>query len=130
MSGAARPEDKQILIVDDDASMRLLVQRMLARMKITRSIEAEGGEQALQRLAAAPVDLVICDWTMPGMSGIELFRRARTLRPDLPFLMLTGRADPDSQSAARQAGVAAFLVKPISAPDLKAKVSSLLGIGP
>ncbi len=121
--------DKQILIVDDDASMRTLIQRMLGRMKIARSIEAEGGEQALQRLASVPVDLVICDWNMPGMSGMELFRQARSLRPNLPFLMLTGRADPDSLGAARQAGVAEFMVKPISPPDLKAKVLSLLGSG-
>ncbi len=127
MSRATRIEDKQILIVDDDASMRTLIQRMLARMKIARSIEAEGGEQALQRLASTPVDLVICDWNMPGMSGMELFRQARSLRPGLPFLMLTGRADPDSQGAARQAGVAAFMIKPFSSPDLKAQVLSLLG---
>ncbi|HEX7967673.1 MAG TPA: response regulator [Stellaceae bacterium] len=128
MSGSAGPEDKQVLIVDDDASMRTLIQRMLARMKIAKSIEAEGGEQALQRLATMSVDLVICDWNMPGMSGMELFRRARSLRPDLPFLMLTGRADPESQGAAKQAGIGDFMVKPISPPDLKAKVSSLLGI--
>ena len=122
-------EDKKILIVDDDASMRILIRRMLSRMGITQLIEADGGAQALQLLAAAPVDLVICDWNMPAMSGMELFARARLLKPDLLFLMVTGRADAESHAAARKAGVAAFLVKPISAPDLKIQLAHLLGSG-
>jgi two-component system chemotaxis response regulator CheY len=122
-------EDKKILIVDDDASMRILTRRMLSRMGITHLIEADGGAQALQLLATAPVDLVICDWNMPAMSGMELFARARLLKPDLLFLMVTGRADAESHAAARKAGVAAFLVKPISAPDLKIQLAHLLGAG-
>ena len=72
-------------------------------------------------------DTLLTDQQMPAMSGMELFARARSLRPDLLFLMLTGRADAESQAAARQAGVAAFLVKPISAPDLKVQIAHLLG---
>jgi two-component system, chemotaxis family, chemotaxis protein CheY len=127
MSASAGLGDKKILIVDDDASMRTLTRRMLSRMGIANLAEAEGGAQALQLLEGTPVDLVICDWNMPAMSGMELFARARSLRPDLLFLMLTGRADAESQAAARQAGVAAFLVKPISAPDLKVQIAHLLG---
>ena len=127
MSAAAGVADKKILIVDDDASMRVLVRRMLSRMGVANVIEAGSGAEALQLLAAAPVDLVVCDWNMPAMSGMELLERARALRPDLLFLMLTGRADADSQAAARQAGVAAFMVKPISAPELKIQLTHLLG---
>jgi two-component system chemotaxis response regulator CheY len=129
MSVPAGLADKKILIVDDDASMRILTRRMLSRMGITQLIEADGGAQALQLLATAPVDLVICDWNMPAMSGMELFARARLLKPDLLFLMVTGRADAESHAAARQAGVAAFLVKPIAAPDLKIQLAHLLGAG-
>jgi two-component system chemotaxis response regulator CheY len=127
MSAPARLEDKKILVVDDDASMRTVIRRMLSRMGIAHLVEAAGGAQALQQLAAAPVDLVVCDWNMPAMSGMELFARARLLWPDLLFLMLTGRADAESHAAARQAGVAAFMVKPISAPDLKIQLTHLLG---
>jgi two-component system, chemotaxis family, chemotaxis protein CheY len=127
MNGPARIEDKKVLIVDDDASMRALIRRMLGRMKITNMIEAEGGEQALKRLKTAPIDLVICDWNMPGMSGLELYGRARSFNPNLPFLMLTGRADPESQIAAKRAGIAAYMVKPISPVELKIKISFLLG---
>jgi len=127
MSAAAPEQRKNILVVDDDASMRTLVRRMLSRIGIANVTEAEGGAQALGLLEAAAVDLVICDWNMPTMSGMELFARARLLKPDLLFLMLTGRADAESQAAAKQAGVAAFMVKPISAPELKLQVSRLLG---
>lgn len=127
MSAAAGLQDKKILIVDDDTSMRVLIRRMLSRMGIANPIEAESGADALQLLAAAPVDLVMCDWNMPAMSGMELFQRARSLKPDLLFLMLTGRADPESHAAARKAGVAAFMVKPISASDLKIQLTHLLG---
>jgi two-component system chemotaxis response regulator CheY len=127
MSVAAGLEGKKILVVDDDASMRLLMRRMLSRMGIANIVEAESGAHALQLLATAPVDLVLCDWNMPAMSGMELFQRARSLRPDLLFLMLTGRADAESHAAARKAGVAAFMVKPIAAPDLKVQLAQLLG---
>ena len=120
-------ESKRILVVDDEASMRTLIRRTLSRMGMANLLEAASGAEALQLLAATPVDLVMCDWNMPAMSGMELFQRARSLKPDLVFLMLTGRADAESHAAARQAGVAAFLVKPIAAPDLKIQLVQLLG---
>ena len=127
MSVPASVEHKKILIVDDDASMRTLIRRMLSRLGIANLAEADSGAQALQLLAATPIDLVICDWNMPAMSGMELFARARLLKANLLFLMLTGRADAELHAAAKQAGVAAFMVKPISAPELKVQVISLLG---
>jgi two-component system, chemotaxis family, chemotaxis protein CheY len=126
MSGSPRLEDKQILIVDDDESMRVLVRRMLTRMKMANVLEADGGEAALRSLQTVPVDLVICDWNMRDMSGMELFGRARLSRPNLPFLMVTGRDDGESERAAKRAGVAGFMVKPISSEELKRKISSLL----
>lgn len=129
MSASPSLEGRQVLIVDDDASMRTLVRRMLARMRITGLFEADGGAQALQQIEAAPapIDLVICDWNMPGMSGIELFDRVHALKPGLPFLMLTGRADANSVIAAKRAGVPAYIVKPISPEELRTKVAYLLG---
>ncbi|MGO8919943.1 MAG: response regulator [Stellaceae bacterium] len=128
MSGAPSLEGKTVMIVDDDETMRMLIRRMLTRMKIGTLMEAEGGQQALQQLepAMAGCDLIICDWNMPGMSGIELFDRVHALKPDLPFLMLTGRSDAHSVIAAKKAGVPAYIVKPISPEELKLKVSYLL----
>jgi two-component system, chemotaxis family, chemotaxis protein CheY len=130
MSVAAGLDGKKILIVDDDASMRLLIRRMLSRMGFANLVEAASGAEALQLLARVPVDLVLCDWNMPAMSGMELVQRARSFRPDLLFLMLTGRADAESHAAARKAGVAAVMVKPIAAPDLKVQLTELLGKNP
>jgi two-component system, chemotaxis family, chemotaxis protein CheY len=128
MNGQPGLEAKTVMIVDDDQTMRTLIRRMLARMKITSLLEAEGGAKALQQLAIAPgaCDLIICDWNMPGMSGIELFDRVNSLRPGMPFLMLTGRADANSVIAAKKAGVPAYIVKPISPDELKNKVWFLL----
>lgn len=131
MTGAPSLEGKTVMIVDDDQTMRMLIRRMLGRMKIGNLIEAEGGEQALEQLehSTGPCDLVICDWNMPGMSGIELFDRVHALKPQLPFLMLTGRADANSVIAAKNAGVPAYIVKPIAPEELRAKISFLLGKG-
>jgi two-component system chemotaxis response regulator CheY len=127
MSDSPNLEGKTVMVVDDDQVMRTLIRRMLARMKITTLIEANGGRQALQQLEhASPCDLIICDWNMPGMSGIELFDRVHVLKPDVPFLMLTGRADAESVIAAKRAGVPAYIVKPISPGELATKVSYLL----
>jgi two-component system chemotaxis response regulator CheY len=128
MSGAPSLEGKTVMIVDDDQTMRMLIRRMLGRMKITNLLEADGGEQALQQLerSTGPCDLIICDWNMPGMSGLELFDRVHALKPTLPFLMLTGRADAGSVITAKKAGVPAYIVKPISPDELKTKISFLL----
>ena len=118
-----------VLVVDDDGGMRTLISRMLKRMKIDHVIEVESGQQALERLSAAPgaVSIVICDWNMPGMSGMDLFRQVHASTPKLPFLMLTGRGDLDSVVAARKAGVHGYLLKPVSPLQLQAKIASLLG---
>jgi two-component system chemotaxis response regulator CheY len=128
MGSSASLESKTIMIVDDDQTMRMLIRRMLTRMKITSLVEAVGGEDALKQLelAAAPFDLIICDWNMPGMSGIELFDRVNAMKPGMPFLMLTGRADANSVIAAKKAGVPAYIVKPISPDELKTKITFLL----
>jgi two-component system, chemotaxis family, chemotaxis protein CheY len=115
-----------ILLIEDDQSMRTLVARMLSRLKI-QVIAAEDGPSGLRALedAAHQVDLVICDWNMPGMSGMEVFEQVHAGRPDLPFLLLTGRADLDSVLSAKKAGIAGYVVKPISLPELKTKLSFL-----
>jgi DNA-binding response OmpR family regulator len=126
LDGSSPLENLTILLIEDDESMRTLVERMLSRLKI-KVVAKQDGPAALQVLQAAtqPVDLIICDWNMPGMSGMDVFEQARALRPELPFLMLTGRADLDSVVSAKKAGVAGYIVKPISLPELKTKLSFL-----
>ena len=131
MDGSMALEGVSVLVVDDDEAMRTLVCRMLKRMKVGHIYEAEGGEQALEQLAgpAGKVDIVICDWNMPGMSGVELFKQVHPKKPQLPFLMLTGRADLDSVVIAKKAGVQGYIVKPISPQELKTKIGFLISQG-
>lgn len=131
MDGSTALDGVGVLVVDDDEAMRTLVCRMLKRMKIGQIHEAEGGPQALERLAdgAEGINIVVCDWNMPGMSGMDLFKQVHATKPQLPFLMLTGRADLDSVVAAKKAGVHGYIVKPISPQELKTKISFLISHG-
>jgi DNA-binding NtrC family response regulator len=118
---------KHVLVVDDDSTMRELICRTLKRMQIGTVEEAESGERALTRLQGQRADLVICDWDMAGMSGLELFQAMAATGASMPFLMLTGRGDVESIIAAKSAGIPAYILKPVTSQELKQKVLFLLG---
>ena len=117
-----------VLVIDDDPSVRSVTSTMLRRMAIPNVAVAEHGDRGLQlfRTAAPSFDLIICDWDMPGMNGMELYEQVRADHPQLPFLMLTGRNDLDSVITARGSGVAGYLVKPFSSEQLEEKISFML----
>jgi DNA-binding response OmpR family regulator len=120
-------EQLSVLVVDDDPAIRSLVRTMLQRMKVRSIADAGDAETGLQRIAAAerPFDVVVCDWNLPGLSGLELWRRVHATAADLPFLMVTGRDDAASIAEAVAAGVAAYVVKPFSQKELEAKLAYL-----
>jgi DNA-binding response OmpR family regulator len=120
----------RVLVVDDDDTMRQLMRRMLTRMNARGILTASGGDEALSIVENAidPIDIVIADWNMPGMSGLELFGRIRAIRPRLPFLLLTGRDDARSIIAAKTTGVPAYLVKPVSPHELHAKIAFVVQV--
>jgi CheY-like chemotaxis protein len=126
LDGSSPLDNLSVLVIEDDESMRTLIGRMLSRLNV-RVVVKEDGPTGLQALEHPdhPVDLIICDWNMPGMSGMEVFERVHALHPQLPFLMLTGRADLESVVAAKKAGIAGYIVKPISLQELKTKLSFL-----
>jgi two-component system chemotaxis response regulator CheY len=130
--GQAATQRLRVLLVDDSSEMRLLLRRMLRHFKVEPVGEASDGEFALQwiKLNDGKVDVVICDWNMPGMSGMELFRRIRAIHPGILFLMLTGRSDLPSVMAAKEAGVTAYLVKPVSLKVLETKLAFLAELLP
>lgn len=117
-------EKLKILVVDDQSDMRAMVRGMLSEMGITQIFEASDGREALTFADAAidMIDVVICDWNMPKLSGIELLRQMRSVMPDLPFLMLTGRGDLDSVAEAKSCGVTAYIRKPFSPANLEIKL--------
>lgn len=117
-------EELRVLIVEDQSDARSLMRGMLGEMGVTQVFESSDGREALKFLDAAFdfIDLIICDWNMPSMSGLELLRQLRTVDPNLPFLMVTSRADIDSVMAAKSANVTAFIRKPFSPVQLEAKI--------
>ena len=117
-----------ILVVDDSSTMRRILTRVLARMGFPRTSEAANGKDALARMAASPVDLVIVDWNMPGMSGPDLTRAIRSspATRDIPVLMVTANATSDEVRYARLAGVSGYVVKPFSGETLKQQIASVL----
>jgi two-component system chemotaxis response regulator CheY len=117
-----------VLIIDDDPSVRNVASTMLRRMAIPNVVMAENGDQGLKlfRTATSPFDLIICDWDMPGMNGMEVYSQLRADHRKMPFLMLTGRNDLDSVITARDSGVSGYLVKPFSSQQLKDKISFVM----
>ncbi|MFP4097963.1 MAG: response regulator [Alphaproteobacteria bacterium] len=121
-------EELKILIVDDQPEARSLLKDMAVGLGITQVFEAKDGRQALQFIDTAFdfVDVVVCDWNMPHMSGVELLRQIRSVDPQVPFLMVTGRNDIDSVVEAKSSGVTAYIRKPFSPAQLEAKLRIVL----
>lgn len=110
----------RILTVEDDPLSRLVLHQALANLG-HEPVQADDGEQALECLAGSPVRLVVSDWTMPRMDGLELCRRVRArLDTDyVYFILLTGRTgDHANRLEAAEAGVDDFLTKPLDFTEL------------
>ncbi|NCC22908.1 MAG: response regulator [Alphaproteobacteria bacterium] len=116
--------DLRVLLVEDQPDSRALIRNMLIELGITQVFESSDGKQALQFMDTAFdfIDIVICDWNMPGMTGVELLRQLRSADPSFPFLMVTGRADRGSVMEARSSGVTGYIAKPFSPTQLEAKL--------
>jgi two-component system chemotaxis response regulator CheY len=126
----SKTDPLRILLVDDSPQSLKMTKRMLHDMGITQVFTAQNGLEGLQLLGSFDgeniVDLVLCDWNMPEMDGMELLRQIRTCEPDLLFIMVTGQANYSSVAEAKAFGVNGFIKKPFSLDELrkKLKVSS------
>src|SRR5690606_18903755 len=117
----------KILIVDDFSTMRRIIKNLLRDLVFTNTAEADDGTSALPMLQSGNFDFLVTDWTMPGMSGIELLRavRADERLKHLPVLMVTAEAKRDQIIEAAQAGVNGYVVKPFTAQALKEKIEKV-----
>lgn len=117
-----------VLVVDDHGLTREMVRSILRGIGFNKIIQAESGTEALQRLEDHPVDLILCDWNMPGGSGLELLRalRSNPKYKDIPFLMLTAEAYRENIVAAVKAGVTDYVAKPFTAGTLSQKIAEIL----
>jgi len=119
----------KILIVDDFVTMRSIIKNLLKVAEFHDISEAENGLDALQLLQNENFDLVITDWNMPQMSGLELLQniRANPNWQKLPVLMVTAEAKKEQIVTAMQAGVNGYVVKPFTAEVLRSKIELIVG---
>ena len=120
----------RVLIVDDFATMRKIERNILSQLGIKNVDEADDGSTALPKLLNNPYDVVLLDWNMPTMTGLELLQaiRAEDNLKDLPVLMVTAEALKDNIVAAAQAGVNDYIVKPFTAGTLEEKLKKVLKV--
>lgn len=118
-----------ILIVDDYKTMLRIVRNLLKQLGFDNVDEATDGSAALQKLREKPYQLVISDWNMEPMTGLQLLKevRADTKLKETPFIMITAESKTENVIEAKKAGVSNYIVKPFNADTLKAKLSSVLG---
>ena len=120
----------KILVVDDVASMRHVTKSILMVADFTNVTQANDGDEALQILQGESFDLIICDWEMPNMSGLELLieiKKNEKLK-DTPFLMLTSNTDEIKVDIALKKGAADYVIKPIQPSILLEKINNCLSI--
>ncbi|OGW15380.1 MAG: histidine kinase [Nitrospinae bacterium RIFCSPLOWO2_12_FULL_45_22] len=117
----------KILTVDDFSTMRRIIKNLLRQLGYTNILEAEDGISALAQLKQGKVDLVIADWNMPNMDGLELLKIMRNNQElkDIPVLMITAEGIKEKVIHAVKAGVNNYIVKPFTAETLKEKIDKI-----
>jgi len=118
-----------ILIVDDYKTMLRIIRNLLKQLGFDNVDEATDGSTALQKLRDKEFNLVISDWNMEPMSGLQLLKevRADMKLKELPFIMITAESKSENVIAAKEAGVSNYIVKPFNAATLKGKLTTVLG---
>lgn len=117
----------KVLVVDDSRAMRMIVSRELKAIDAVHDVaEAESAEAAIEVLGADPIDLVLCDWNMGGMTGLELLEALRAAGWAVPFGFVTSESSEAVVASALGAGAAFLLAKPFSGEELREKVGAVL----
>jgi CheY-like chemotaxis protein len=120
----------KVLVVDDNAHMRKLVIAILQAFGVVQIAEAESADRAWQSLRDSNPDVIILDWVMEGMSGIELVRLIRSNpqapNPFVPVIMLTGHTSLEHVREARDAGINEFIAKPVSVKTMMSRLVSVI----
>ena len=116
-----------VLVVDDFATMRRIITNILKQLGYDTILEAEDGAKALQIMETEKVDLVITDWNMPHMSGLDLLMaiRASEDKKHIPVLMVTAEAMQENIVKAAQAGVNNYIIKPFDAKTMSEKINKI-----
>ncbi|MBC8285112.1 MAG: response regulator [Nitrospinae bacterium] len=120
-------EGKKVLVVDDSAVMRQIIKKNLKELGFADPLEAEDGAAGLKKAGEEPVDLIVSDWNMPNMTGLEFLKavRADDKLKGTNFIMVTSEADKEKIMEAVQAGVNQYIVKPFNAMQLEEKIKAI-----
>ncbi len=116
------------LVVDDDSNIVSLITMVLNSMGVGNCERAADGETALEMYRHNPAmfDFIICDWMMPGMSGLELFLKVKKINPEIPFMLLTSKKSEDAVRTAVESGVRFYLAKPFTQDALQKRVLAMV----
>jgi two-component system, chemotaxis family, chemotaxis protein CheY len=118
-----------ILLVDDSKTMRMIVQRAIRQAGFRSAAvgEAENGMQALEKISSDKPRIVISDWNMPGMLGIDLLKQLRAANNKVPFGFVTSEASAEIKKEAMDSGASFLITKPFTAEDFQDVLSPVLG---
>jgi two-component system chemotaxis response regulator CheY len=121
--------DTNILVVDDMMTMRKIIKKTLTDLGFSKFTEAENGVKGWEKvqLTSPPFGLIICDWNMPEMNGLELLKKVRAHPPTArtPFMLLTAESEKSQVIDAVKARVNGYCVKPFTSEDLSAKLKAV-----
>jgi CheY-like chemotaxis protein len=126
---AIKLDNLSVLVVDDQANARMLIRTMLRAFRISRIVEAEDAASGYMAYQAQDVDIVLTDWWMPSMDGIELVRKIRRSsvgNPYIPIIMISGFSERAHVMVARDAGITEYLSKPLSVASLFQKLVTIV----
>ncbi len=124
----AMDKNMNVLIVDDYKTMLRIIRNLLKQLEFDNVEEAADGAEALAKLRAGNFGLVISDWNMEPMTGLDLLKevRADARLKNLPFIMITAESKTENVIAAKAAGVSNYIVKPFNAETLREKIEKVL----
>lgn len=129
--GSDFAKEMTVLVVDDNPQVISLTKHMLLEMGCSQVFTAKDGHEALDFISMFgenDIDVVLCDWNMPRVTGFEVLKQVRTVDPDMPFLMVTGVADYDSVMQCKALGITGYIKKPFSKDDLRRKMQTVAHI--
>jgi len=118
-------DETTIMIVDDSATMRKIIKHHLTQLGYTRIQEAANGAEGLNKLEEEEIDIIISDWNMPEMNGLQFLHALREKNKNIPVIMLTTVNTQEEILAALEAGAASYLSKPFTRDDLKKKIEEI-----
>jgi len=119
----------KVLIIDDSAVMRKMIQRNLQQsgLLVDEYVEAGDGKDALEKMSAdSSIDLILCDWNMPNMTGIEFVKSLRSSGNNTPIVMITTEGSDAKMEEAKSCGANGYLTKPFTPDQLKTKLGNFL----